>query len=67
MKRLDGIRPGNDGARSPARSRALAEWSLAELHVERALVSSTTSDLYVVFLIGVAALALRRTLDGRQN
>lgn len=60
-------RPGNDGAMAVARSAELADWSLAEVRLERALQSHAATDLYVVFLIGLAKLALQRTLDGRRN
>lgn len=60
-------RPGHDGARSPAMSRELAAWLVAEVRLERAVADDRTPDGLVVIHIGLARMALIRTLDGRQN
>lgn len=60
-------RPGNDGARSPAMSRELAAWLVAEVRLERALADGRMPDGLVVIHIGLARMALIRTVEGRQN
>lgn len=48
-------------------SRELAAWLVAEVRLERAVADDRTPDGLVVIHIGLARMALIRTLDGRQN